>query len=131
MPERPAAGPSCGDGASEVIVVEEDHEAAPPRSPGGFAKVVSKNQTSLFLSEKRRLKNLRQKRYREKKKAEKKNNQVVNLTTWEKLGGPPKKSMRVHQYDLEYLKRIVNVGTCPAARGALSHLADILSHVTC
>ena len=102
-----------------------------PRPPAISARVVSTNQTALFLSEKRRLKNLRQKRYREKKKAEKKSKQVISLTSWEKLGGPPKKSMRVHQYDLEYLKRIVRVGTCPAARGALSPLADILPHVFC
>ena len=126
-----ATGFHCAADGPEVIVLSEDSEPAPAHAKGPFSKLVSKNQSALFLADQRRLKNIRQKKYREKKKSEKRKNQLVNLECREKLGGPPKKSMRVRQYDLAYLKRIITVGTCPAARGALSPRADILSHVTC
>lgn len=49
---------------------------------------------------------------------------------WEKLGGKKKVSMRVHQYEREHLERMVTLGTCPLARGALASTARTISYVT-
>ena len=48
---------------------------------------------------------------------------------WEKLGGKKKVSMRIHQYEREHLERIVSLGTCPLARGALASTARTISYV--
>ena len=48
---------------------------------------------------------------------------------WEKLGGSQKICMGAHQYDQPALKRIAQLGTCPAARGSFIPTARIASHV--
>ena len=48
---------------------------------------------------------------------------------WDKLGGSQRICMRVHQYDLPALKRIVQLGACPTARGSFVPTARIASHM--
>ena len=48
---------------------------------------------------------------------------------WEKLGGKKKVCMRMHQYEIEHLERIVTLGACPLARGALASTARTISYV--
>ena len=49
---------------------------------------------------------------------------------WEKLGGPKKVSMKVHQYEHDHLQKIVALGTCPLARGAIAPTARVASYLT-
>ena len=48
---------------------------------------------------------------------------------WENLGGSQKPCMRIYQYDIPVLKRVVQLGTCPTARGSFVPTARIASHM--
>ena len=112
-----------------MLSISDDSPSKGGRPKRRRPKLISKDQDAHFVSTQRRLKNLRQKKYRDKKKAEIIKKKEASLECWERLGGRQKKSMRIHQYELSSLKRIIAVGTCPAARGALSPLSNILSHM--
>ena len=49
---------------------------------------------------------------------------------WEHIGGKKKVSMKVHQYEMGRLDRIVRLGTCPLARGSLAPTARTISYVS-
>ena len=54
----------------------------------------------------------------------------VDRLKWNKVAGPKKVSMRIHQYDRDQLKRIITLGTCPLGRGALAPTARIVSYLS-
>ena len=68
--------------------------------------------------------------YRTKRKAMELSLKKGTYLKWERFGGAKKICMRVHQYDLPELKRIVQLGTCPAARGSFIPTARIATHMT-
>ena len=57
------------------------------------------------------------------------NQKKYDKIKWENLGGKKKVSMKIHQYEWDHLERIVTLGTCPLARGALASTALVVSYM--
>ena len=71
----------------------------------------------------------KQRAYRAKAKVRKESLKRERRLKWDKIGGAQKVCMRLHQYDIPLLQRMVQLGTCPAERGALLPTARIASHM--
>ena len=91
---------------------------------------VVEDQSTLFIIAQKKKSAERSKKYREKMKVNKINLKKQEKLKWEGLAGAPKVCMRIHQYELPELRRIVQLGTCPTARGSLVPTARIASHMT-
>lgn len=100
-------------------------------SQASATKVIlsGKNQSDRFELAKKRLRAAKAKEYRKRLKARKQDIARQESLKWESLGGGKKVCMRVHQYELPYLKRIVQLGTCPTARGSFIPTARVASHM--
>ena len=90
---------------------------------------VSLTQEERFAQAKREKNRLKQRAYREKVRVQKQTMKEHSKLKWEKLGGAPRICMRIHQYEMPVLRRIVQLGTCPIARGSLVPTARIASHM--
>ena len=86
----------------------------------------------MFIACKKRGKAQKSRIYRAKCKDKAIDLEKVGTLKCGKFGGAKKVCMRVHQYDLPELgelKRIAQLGTCPAARGSFFPTARIASHM--
>ena len=87
------------------------------------------SQEQLFVSAQRKKNAIKQKEYRQRQKANKLVLKQQEKLKWGKLGGVRKPCMRIHQYDMDMLRRIVQLGTCPTARGSFIPTARIATHM--
>ena len=83
-----------------------------------------------FGESKRKQRALKARIYRGKVEAKALSIKKIGVLKWEKIGGKQKVCMRVHQYDMPVLQRILLLGTCLTARGAFIPTARIASHMT-
>ena len=112
---------------------EDETQPNLPGEPASSSKAPRKVKMTIsarFDESKRKQRALKARLYREKVKAKKLSIKKIGVLKWEKIGGARKVCMRVHQYDMPELQRILLLGTCPTARGAFIPTARIASHMT-
>ena len=88
------------------------------------------NFEEMFTQAQKKEKAPKAREYRAKRKAKALVLKKTGNLKWENVGGAQKVCMRVHQYDWDELKRILQLGTCPTARGSFIPTARIASHMT-
>ena len=105
-----------------IVPVKQDNAKPKTRGPG-------KDHEYLFTQAQKRKKAEKAKRYRQRQKQHKDDLRKQESLKWERLGGAKKLRMGAHQYEKPILKRIVQLGTCPTARGSFIPTARIASHM--